>query len=218
MLPCCSLSLPGGTSDQDRHSSSLPTPHQQPCSQPGCEWKSTRGGRRAAAPRGSDPSAPHPRCFPAVIFSRLAAKSSAERAACLAMFTVWLPAPAHRAPAAHHPEQTPAPRWQGPGRTLCLGHLPAHSLGAWHCSGKESTFHCATIPGTTPMGAISHIFIMSIGTAGASPLVSCSPTAPTEFPFNSCQTWSQPWIFCLGNDNPGQANPILPAGEAGLPP
>lgn len=158
------------------------------------------------------PSALHPHCFAGVIFSCLAAKSTAERAACLAMFTVWLPAPAHHGPATHHPEKTPTLRWQGPGRTLCLGHLLPHSPWlAWHRTHKEPMSHCVTIPRTPHTETIScirqrdeHAFIVSIGTVGASLLVSCSPTcdalqstAPTEFPFNSCQKWSQPCVFVL---------------------
>lgn len=106
----CSLSPPEGTSDQDRHSSSLMTPQLPPTALllAGLQVEKYPGWQAGCTPEWQPtPSAPHPRCFTGVIFSRLAAKSSAERAACLAVFTVWLPAPAHRGPATHHPSKHP---------------------------------------------------------------------------------------------------------------
>lgn len=193
--------------------------HHQPCSQPGCEWKSTWGGRRAAPLRGS--RLPQHRILAA----------SQEL-----FFHAWLPRALLKGrlvwpcllsgcrlqPTALPPHTTPSKHPHRGGKDQA-GHCAwatsyLHGLWlAWHCTGTEPTSHCAATPATPHTGTIPYIrqrderiFIMSTGTVGASLLVSCSPTrgalqstAPTEFPFNSCQVWSQPMFFCLGDNNPG---------------
>lgn len=116
--PPLSPHLPGGTSEKGGRSPSplaprLPSPAPL---QPQLRVEKYPGWQAGCVPEWQPaPPAPHPRRFPGVIFSRLAAKRAAERLACLAVFTVWPPAPAHSAPSARRPEQTPTPRRQGPG-------------------------------------------------------------------------------------------------------
>lgn len=138
MPSCHSLHFSGETSGTGRHSPSplapwLPLPALLLPRLPVEKYPGLQAG--CIPQRQPAPPAPHPRHFPGVIFSRLAAKRAAERPACLAVFAVWPPAPAHTAPPAHRPNQMPAPRRQDPGEDEVPGaaSCPRGLCLAWSC-------------------------------------------------------------------------------------